>query len=134
MKKYAWVLALSPFLSFSSTAQKLVSDCSPTVNEVHFAPQVPWAIDGKISDWEILLGKGKGSPNKPFEPSVAAQNNWFTDGNPVDLDDAEKKADIKLAAYTYDQYNVYFYVRLAHKSNDANTIYYFIDVNVDGFL
>jgi hypothetical protein len=136
MKKFAGFLIAFCLVITICNAQKDLSNCSSTTNEFHFTGKAPapWSIDGSITDWEAILSKRKSNPAKPFIPPATTQNNVYNDGDPTDLDDPGKKADIQLVAYTYDSYNVYFYVRLLHKSNETNTLYFFMDVNVDGFL
>ncbi|HVG41937.1 MAG TPA: T9SS type A sorting domain-containing protein [Chitinophagaceae bacterium] len=131
MKKYAGLLIALIVINCNVKAQSSEAACSSTSTEIHFtgAAPFPWAIDGKTTDWETIIGKVKGN-----KPQSLNENNWFLDGNPTDLDNPPKDRDIELAAYTYDSYNTYLYLQFAQKPKSNTGIFYFIDVNVDGYM
>ncbi|MCU7549961.1 T9SS type A sorting domain-containing protein [Chitinophagaceae bacterium LB-8] len=111
----------------------------------------PWAIDGRISDWEEILGsRSEDDVLKPFELPSGTAFNWALDADNEEelttecssdfsshiFDDPFPKPDqnIRLTAFTHDDFNVFFYFRRLAHSNSINSFYYFCDVNADGYM
>ena len=137
MKKQLLLCLLTMVVYQSIIAQEFI--CSPTDPKISFTGKAPapWAIDGSVLDWQTILGAYTGDPAIPYIP-VEAGNNWSFDGvvenTFVDVDEPSALNDILFFAHTYDAYNNYFYARRLTNTGDVNTLYYFIDVNVDGFM
>jgi hypothetical protein len=113
--------------------------CDVREQKVFFEGQAPapWAIDGRADDWRTILGAYTGNPLQPYNP-LEVGSNWSIDGivgsSLNDLDTPAAKDDIRYFAITNDDYNVYFYARRTTNSGDMNSLFYFIDINADGFM
>ena len=98
----------------------------------------PFTIDGSIADWEqFILGLASGNDVTPFNPPLASSSNFSLDGTGAtgpDLDSPTPPRDLRFFAFTYDDYNVYFYFRRIINSNSQNTFMYCMDINADGFM
>lgn len=112
------------------------SFCNSKEEKIKYEGVAPMDIDGNVSDWELILGAPTGNSLMPYMPESGF--NWSIDGFVenafTDYDHPEPKNDIRFFAFTNDDYNVYFYLRRQVVSNDENTLFYFIDVNADGFM
>ncbi len=131
------------FLTFGAlTVQDLKAQCDPLdiqppkIKFSGVAP-APWSINGLANDWQTILGPATGNNSFPYNPALPLFN-FSMDPHPnlgaVDLDSPEPPMDLRLAAFTHDDYNVYFYLRRLVKSNAPNAFYYFCDINADGFM
>jgi hypothetical protein len=91
-----------------------------------------------IVDWETsILGLGTGNATTPFNPPLTSAANYSIDGTGTigpDLDIPTSPRDLRFFAFTYDNYNVYFYFRRIINSNSQNTFMYIMDINADGFM
>lgn len=98
----------------------------------------PFSIDGLTSDWETnILGTGTGDATTPYNPPALSAANFSLDGTGAtgpDLDGPTPPRDLRFFAFTYDNYNVYFYFRRIINSNSQNTFLYLMDINADGFM
>ncbi len=98
----------------------------------------PFTIDGLITDWEThILGPGTGNAVTPFNPPLSSASNFSLDGTDAigpDLDVPTPPRDLRFFAFTFDDYNVYFYFRRINNSNSQNTFMYCMDINADGFM
>jgi len=114
------------FLELKAQFQPLYSDCSPL--KFNGVAPAPWAIDGKMDDWETILGQGTGDPVFPFGPALGS--NAFYDN----YGDAEPQFDLRVLSNIRDDYNVYFYFRRLGKPNHPSKMFYFFDVNLNAAL
>lgn len=94
----------------------------------------PWAIDGSVVDWQTILGSFTGDNSNPYKPLAGSGFNWAMDNKFGDLDHPDPTSDIIFTSFIHDDYNVYFYLRRLSSSNSPNSIYYFCDINSDGFM
>lgn len=137
MKKYSLLFLVTLLVYDQLIAQESICDVrEPKVNFQGQAPS-PWAIDGQVTDWRTLLGAYTGDPLMPYSPEGVGSN-WSFDGKfgsgLNDLDTPAANDDIRFFASTNDDYNIYFYVRRTTNSADMNSLFYFIDINADGFM
>jgi hypothetical protein len=142
-------------------AQNTCTDaCGGEVNaeKKSFNGKAPFAIDGQISDWEIILGQSTGDAFKPFVLPDTTAFNWAIDPdqaigtnspfclcssnegtvcsieeNPIPMQPAQDQ-NIRLSALIHDDFNVFFYFRRLARTNSPNSFYYFCDVNADGHM
>jgi len=137
MKKQLLLCLLSIVVHQTISAQEFA--CNPNDPKISFAGKAtsPWGIDGSAEDWQTILGGYTGEPALPYIPADVGSN-WSFDGvlenTFVDMDAPTAFNDIRFFAHTYDAYNNYFYARRLTNTGDVNTLFYFIDINVDGFM
>ena len=110
------------------------------------AEVAPILIDGSAADWiQHITGPFNyfDQPVPTFQPDPHINNN-VAPGN-VQLDALKGTAgeldrpgqdhrDLRYFAFTYDRKNAYFYFRRPGNNSAQVTLYYFIDINVDGFM
>ncbi|HEX6170672.1 MAG TPA: T9SS type A sorting domain-containing protein [Chitinophagaceae bacterium] len=105
----------------------------------------PIIIDGFTSDWAAEITGPFNYFNQPvptFQPnphvSPVAPANIQLDalkGTAEELDrPGQDHRDLRYFAFTYDRKNAYFYFRRPGNNSAQVTLYYFIDINVDGFM
>lgn len=108
----------------------------PTCSPLKFsgiAPS-PWAIDGQISDWETILGPVNAlDPVFPFGASIGNNGSYDTYGA-NDPDNPDPQSDLRVLATIHDDYNVFFYFRRLNNINSPNKAFYFLDLNIDGYI
>jgi len=114
---------------------KSTAQCSPVfqyqnagiIKFTGVAPQ-PWGINGLTDDWETILGPYTGNNDVPYN-IIAGLNSSreFTDA-----DAPPSTVDIRHMSFTYDDYNVYFYLRKL--KNSSTNFFYFFDTNADGLM
>lgn len=107
-----------------------------------------FTIDGNSADWiEHITGpyayatvnKSGYEPN-PHTSPVAPANVQLdglrnATGSDYDRDvPGQDHRDLRYFAFTYDQANVYFYFRRPKNNTAQVSLYYFVDINVDGFM
>ena len=137
MKKYSLLFLALLLVGDRLFAQESI--CDVREQKVVFQGQAPapWAIDGHVTDWRTLLGAYTGDPLLPYAPEGVGSN-WSIDGKVGsglnDLDTPAAKDDLRFFAITNDDHNVYFYARRTTNSPDLNSLFYFIDINADGFM
>lgn len=133
MRKHVLTLLLLSFIY----SQILTAQCSPGLDyELRFFPTLkfsgvapqPWAINGQTDDWQTILGPGTGNNQSPYSPPRSSLLNYSFE--PGDFDTPDPAADIKFMAFTYDDYNIYFYLRKLN--NSSTNFFYFLDLNADG--
>jgi len=112
--------------------------------------QAPITIDGNsVNDWDANISGPyaySGLPKGGFEsapyPSPLAPSNVQKDGlkdsaaGPYYDNDAvgQDHRDLRYFAFTYDAANVYFIFRRPKNNTAQVSLYYFIDINVDGYM
>lgn len=114
------------------------------------ASPAPLTIDGIPDDWfthiagpfaYALVAKG-GFEGTPHTNPVAGANvqldglrdSLKTSPN-YDMDrPGQEHRDLRYFAFTYDLNNVYFYFRRPKNNTAQVTLYYFVDINVDGYM
>ena len=112
------------------------------------SPTNLFTINGSSVEWiEHITGvyayagvnKGGFEPNPHASP--VAGGNVQLDGLKaavgVDYDrdvPGQDHRDLRYFAFTYDQANVYFYFRRPKNNTAQVSLYYFLDINVDGFM
>jgi hypothetical protein len=137
MKKYLLLLLFVVLVCDQLFAQQTICDVREQKVAFEGLAPAPWAIDGQVDDWRTLLGAYTGDPLQPYTPQGVGSN-WSIDGkvgNSLnDLDSPSAKDDIRFFAITNDDHNIYFYARRTTNSADMNTLFYFIDINADGFM
>lgn len=107
----------------------------------------PIEIDGSTDDWaQHITGPfayyfqpvPTYQPDPHVQPIADAIGNIQVDalkGDPSELDrPGQEHRDLRYFAFTYDVTNVYFYFRRPGNNSAQVTLYYFIDINVDGFM
>jgi len=105
----------------------------------------PITIDGNAADWIAEITGPFTYYNQPvptFQPdphlAAVAPANVQLDalkGTASEMDrPGQDHRDLRYFAFTYDQKNVYFYFRRPGNNSAQVTLYYFIDINVDGFM
>jgi hypothetical protein len=132
MKKiqFQFCFAVLFLAGFQSRAQFL--NCSPL--KFSGSAPAPWAIDGKINDWETILGPvSTSNPAFPFGPLIGYNGNYDNYGD-SDPDHPDPKADLRVLSIMPDDYNIYFYFRRIDLDNFPNKAYYFFDTNIDGLM
>ena len=107
----------------------------------------PIVIDGSTADWAQHITGPFNYFNQPVptyqpDPHVTPvsdaigniQVDALKDGA-TELDrPGQEHRDLRYFAFTYDRKNVYFYFRRPGNNSAQVTLYYFIDINVDGFM
>lgn len=93
------------------------------------AAPAPWAIDGKMDDWQTLFGPNSGDPVLPFGLALGQSAYYDNIDNNV-----EPQFDLRVLASMRDDYNVYFYFRRLGKAKGQSKIFYFLDINLNGAL
>jgi hypothetical protein len=107
----------------------------------------PITIDGSTEDWAaVITGPFKyfNQPVPTYQPSPHEEPIADAIGN-IQLDALKGEAgerdrpgqehrDLRYFAFTYDRKNAYFYFRRPGNNSAQVTLYYFIDINVDGFM
>jgi len=140
MKKILLFLFILVVAGFTT---ETYSQCNPNTPVIKFtggsgiAPFNIGENPNQIVDWETyILGPGSGVANTPFNPPASSGANWSQDGidGVDDLDSPQSARDLRFFAFTYDNYNVYFYFRRINNGNAQNTFMYLMDVNADGFM
>ena len=105
-------------------------------------------IDGSSVDWiQHITGPYNyaGTPRGGFEPdphiaSVSPANvqlDGLRNASAPNYDrdvPGQDHRDLRYFAFTYDQANVYFYFRRPKNNTAQVSLYYFIDINVDGYM
>jgi len=123
-------------------AQPQNTECNPGADKISFtgvAPS-PWAIDGNVTDWETILGPGNGNSHTYYNPPATKGFNWALDGYHIgpnsfgDRDNPDPAYDMRYLSFIHDDYNVYFYMRRIKKSNGSASLFYFCDINADGYM
>ena len=107
----------------------------------------PIVIDGSTADWaQHITGPFNYytqpvptfQPDPHVNPVADAIGNIQLDalkGTVNELDrPGQEHRDLRYFAFTYDRKNVYFYFRRPGNNSAQVTLYYFIDINVDGFM
>ena len=108
----------------------------------------PIVINGTSADWEQYIvgafnyaGTPKGGlETDPYLSPIApanVQKDGLKDAVGANYDrDAvgQDHRDLRYFAFTYDKKNVYFFFRRPKNNTAQVTLYYFIDINVDGFM
>src|SRR5688572_21828697 len=107
----------------------------------------PIIIDGSTADWaQYITGPFNYftqpvptyQPNPHVAPVADAVGNIQLDelkGTAGELDrPGQNQRDLRYFAFTYDRQNVYFYFRRPAINTAQVALYYFIDINVDGFM
>lgn len=117
--------------------------CDKDEAKIYFTGKAPspWAIDGKIKDWESIFGRFTGNDSMPFKPPASSGFNWARDGwfhggywGLQESDHPSPSADLIFDALTNDDYNVYFYFRRLYTDDSIRSFFYFCDINLDGFM
>jgi hypothetical protein len=126
-------LMLTAILSLVlSSSHAQFFNCSPL--KFSGAAPSPWAIDGQIADWETILGAVNASdPIFPFGPSIGQNGSYDTYGL-NDPDNPELQSDLRVLSTIHDDYNVFFYFRRLNNINSPNKAFYFLDINIDGYV
>jgi hypothetical protein len=108
-----------------------------------------FTIDGSsTNDWDYWISGAfaySGSPKSGLEPtpygSPIAPGNVQIDGlragtgSDYDRDAVgQDHRDLRYFAFTYDKANVYFFFRRPQNNTAQVSLYYFIDINVDGWM
>ena len=110
----------------------------------------PLTIDGNPTDWFTAItgifayansGTG-GFEGTPHSTPVAAANVQIdglrgatTASGFYDMDrPGGDHRDLRYFAFTYDLKNIYFYFRRPQNNTAQVTLYYFVDINVDGYM
>jgi hypothetical protein len=108
----------------------------------------PITINGTSADWDAAItgpfayaGSPKGGyESDPYTAPIAG-GNVQQDGLKAavtpnfDRDcPGQDHRDLRYFAFTYDQKNVYFFFRRPKNNTAQVSLYYFIDINVDGFM
>src|SRR5688572_6902342 len=113
-------------------------------------PNNLFGVNGNILDWtESITGPlnpayaGVSPPTyqpDPFAAPIAPANVQIdglaggTGGN-YDRDrPAQDHRDLRYFAFTYDRANIYFFIRRPANNNAQVAYYYFVDINVDGYM
>ena len=107
----------------------------------------PIIIDGSTADWaQHITGPFNYfnqpvptyQPNPHVAPVADAIGNIQLDALKGEASERDRPGqehrDLRYFAFTYDQKNVYFYFRRPGNNSAQVTLYYFIDINVDGFM
>lgn len=107
----------------------------------------PITIDGSTADWETYITGPFNYFNQPVptfqpdphvDPVPDAIGNIQLDALKGTVDERDRPGqehrDLRYFAFTYDRKNVYFYFRRPGNNSAQVTLYYFIDINVDGFM
>ena len=107
----------------------------------------PISIDGSTADWVQYITGPFNYFNQPvptFQPDphvspvADAIGNIQLDALKDGVDEKDRPGqshrDLRYFAFTYDRKNVYFYFRRPGNNSAQVTLYYFIDINVDGFM
>ena len=107
----------------------------------------PIFIDGSTADWAQYITGPFNYFNQPVptfqpDPHVSpipdAIGNIQLDALKDGVDEKDRPGqshrDLRYFAFTYDRKNVYFYFRRPGNNSAQVTLYYFIDINVDGFM
>ena len=108
----------------------------------------PILINGSSTDWQqFIVGlfnyasspKG-GFENDPYTSPIAAANvqkDGLKDATGANYDrdvPGQGHRDLRYFAFTYDQKNVYFIFRRPENNTAQVKLYYFIDIDVDGYM
>jgi len=105
----------------------------------------PITIDGSTADWAQYITGPFSYYNQPvptFQPdphqNAVAPANVQLDalrGTAGELDrPGQDHRDLRYFAFTYDRKNAFFYFRRPANNTAQVALYYFIDINVDGFM
>ncbi len=105
----------------------------------------PISIDGNSTDWiQNITGPFSyfDQPVPTFQPDphlapIAPANIQFDDlkGEAGEQDrPGQSHRDLRYFAFTYDQQNVFFYFRRPAKNSAQVAFYYFMDINLDGYM
>ncbi|HEU5166404.1 MAG TPA: T9SS type A sorting domain-containing protein [Chitinophagaceae bacterium] len=107
----------------------------------------PIVIDGSTADWAQYITGPFNYFNQPVptyqpDPHVApvadAIGNIQLDALKGEVGERDRPGqehrDLRYFAFTYDRKNAYFYFRRPGNNSAQVTLYYFIDINVDGFM
>lgn len=120
---------------------------SPTIAKP--APGHLFTIDGNsVPDWDYWISGAfaySGSPKGGFEPTpygaplqpANVQIDGLRSGTGTDYDRdlvGQDHRDLRYFAFTYDKANVYFFFRRPQNNTAQVSLYYFIDINVDGWM
>ena len=142
MKKI--LLSLMTIAVIGLTATMQAQTCNLTTPLIKFtsgtgiAPFNIGEAPNAIVDWETyILNPGTGNATTPFNPPATSAANYSLDGAGAigpDLDSPTPPRDLRFFAFTYDNYNVYFYFRRINNSNAQSTFYYLLDVNANGYM
>jgi hypothetical protein len=141
MKKILLSLIVLGSLGLTAKVQAQCNLTTPLIKYTSGTGIAPFNIGelpNSIVDWEtFILGTGTGNATTPFIPPAASAANYSIDGTGAigpDLDGPTPPRDLRFFAFTYDNYNVYFYFRRIINSNSQNTFMYIMDINADGFM
>lgn len=105
---------------------------------------IPISIDGFATDWRTHIAgplnpayndNTTPQPNPYLSPIAGAnlQNDALVNNGDKDVPSSDAR-DLRFFAFTYDQKNIYFYYRRPSSATTQVYLYYFIDVNADGFM
>ena len=105
----------------------------------------PITIDGSAADWITNITGPFNYFNQPvptFQPdphlNATAPANVQLDALKSTAGELDRPGqdhrDLRYFAFTYDTKNVFFYFRRPGNNSAQVTLYYFIDINVDGFM
>jgi hypothetical protein len=107
----------------------------------------PIEIDGSTADWAQYITGPFSYYNQPvptyqpdphLTPILDAIGNIQLDGLKGEVGERDRPGqehrDLRYFAFTYDVKNVFFYFRRPGNNSAQVTLYYFIDINVDGFM
>jgi hypothetical protein len=105
----------------------------------------PITIDGSALDWVQYITGPFAYFNQPVPPAQPDPHTAPVAGGNVQVDALKGTAgeldrpgqnhrDLRYFAFTYDQKNVFFYFRRPDNNSAQVALYYFIDINVDGFM
>ena len=145
MKRFLLLFVFTMLVCCFGLAQ-VESNCDKHAPKISFTGKAPWSIDGKMDDWQTILGPYTGVTNTshqffPYTPPRTSSFNWVIDGNEliylngedysVDPDYPQPQSDLHFLSFTHDDYNVYFYFRRLAVDASSNSFYYFLDINSD---
>jgi len=128
------------------TIRRWIGDVTPY--NLSGAKQAPIQINGTSADWDLaiaglfayLTSPKSTVENDPY-PSPVSPANIQRDGLRIgtgsnyDMDAVgQDHRDLRYFAFTFDKANVYFFFRRPKNNTAQVSLYYFIDINVDGWM
>jgi hypothetical protein len=99
----------------------------------------PLTVDGNVSDWQAaLIGSFSGNIDNPYinphYPNNIQIDKLKAESDLDAGDISNNSRDLRFFAFTYDLKNVYFYFRRPSSNNSQISVYYYVDINADGYM
>jgi hypothetical protein len=130
------IKVISASLAFLVLGIQSNAQCGFSIDEVPVvkftgAAPAPWSINGQVNDWTSVFGAFTGNPANPYLSTNI--NNFFRETQP-EKDITQPNSDLRFMGYTYDDHNLYIYMRRMSNGGQPIAYYFFADVNFDGYM